>query len=167
MEGSTVSPGDVVGSLGEFLPGVGVFSDDEGSIRATLLGTVQVEAKSATLTKPRLNVVSNQGKSVAKDFVLRVGDTVLARVLRTNYNQAYVEIMTIGDNELVSPIKAVIRREDIRETEIDKVVVQEFFKPFDVVRAAVVSLGDSKNYFLSTAKTGLGVVIPRSQPKEI
>jgi exosome complex component CSL4 len=57
----------------------------------------------------------------------------------------------------------VIRREDIRETEVDKVAVQNFFKPLDIVRAGVISLGDSKFYFLSTAKSEFGVVLPRSR----
>ncbi|PNH08566.1 Exosome complex component CSL4 [Tetrabaena socialis] len=36
------------------------------------------------------------------------------------------------------------------------------FRPGDVVRAEVVSLGDARSYYLSTAKNELGVVYARS-----
>ena len=53
--------------------------------------------------------------------------------------------------------KGVIRKEDVSAVEIDKVVVQESFRSGDIVRASVLSLGDSKQYYLSTAAAGLGV----------
>ena len=36
------------------------------------------------------------------------------------------------------------------------------FRPGDVVRAKVVSLGDARSYFLSTAEKELGVVYAKS-----
>ena len=40
----------------------------------------------------------------------------------------------------------------MRATEIDKVVVYDCFRPGDVVRAEVLSLGDARSYYLTTAK---------------
>lgn len=185
--GSWVVPGDRLAEAGSALVGVGVYADERtGDIRASLLGRVLIEDLSSTNKKQpsstaRVNVVVREedfktsSSVLARDYVPRVGDIVLARILRTNYNQAYVDILALGDQPLPVPIKAVIRREDIRETEVDKVVVQDFFKPFDVVRAVVISLGDSKYYFLSTANkststvesTVLGVVVPQPRANEI
>ena len=58
---------------------------------------------------------------------------------------------------------AIIRQQDIRATEIDKVKVAESFRVGDVVRAVVISLGDERSYFCSTAKNELGVVMAVSE----
>ena len=56
----------------------------------------------------------------------------------------------------------IIRAQDVRATEIDKVLLHTSFRPGDVLRAEVLSLGDSRSYFLSTAKNELGVVYAKS-----
>ena len=56
---------------------------------------------------------------------------------------------------------ATIRREDIRATETEKVVASEMFRVGDLVRAAVISLGDQANYYLSTARNEFGVLMAR------
>ncbi|EPS72769.1 hypothetical protein M569_01989, partial [Genlisea aurea] len=50
------------------------------------------------------------------------------------------------------------RQQDVRATEIDKVDMHSSFRPGDVVKALVLSLGDARAYYLSTAKNELGVV---------
>jgi exosome complex component CSL4 len=55
----------------------------------------------------------------------------------------------------------VIRAQDVRLTERDKVKVLDCFRPGDIVRAAVILLGDGSNY-LSTARDDLGVVFAKS-----
>ena len=57
---------------------------------------------------------------------------------------------------------AVVRREDIRATEKDKVVCADGFRVGDVIRGLVISLGDQANYYLSTARNELGVILARS-----
>ena len=51
----------------------------------------------------------------------------------------------------------VLRRENVRESEVDRVVMQDCFRPGDVVRAYVMSLGSARSYELSTARSELGV----------
>lgn len=63
----------------------------------------------------------------------------------------------VGEN-----FKGIIRSTDIRATEKDKVKVVESFKPGDIVRAEVISIGNGNNYYLSTAKNELGVVFARA-----
>ncbi|KAJ7532577.1 hypothetical protein O6H91_13G010600 [Diphasiastrum complanatum] len=50
------------------------------------------------------------------------------------------------------------RQQDVRATEIDKVDMHASFRPGDIIRAEVLSLGDARAYYLSTAKNELGVV---------
>ena len=57
----------------------------------------------------------------------------------------------------------MIRQQDIRATEIDKVKVAESFRTGDVVRAVVISLGDERSYYCSTARNEYGVVMACSE----
>lgn len=89
--------------------------------------------------------------------------------------------------------QAVVRKEDVRATEKEKVVCGEGFRVGDVVRGVVVwlyfppfstpvsydggrrgtvadsggwgqiSLGDQSNYYLSTARNELGVIMAKSE----
>ena len=40
--------------------------------------------------------------------------------------------------------------------------IYKSFRPGDIVRAVVISLGTSRSYYLSTAKNDLGVIFARS-----
>ena len=50
----------------------------------------------------------------------------------------------------------MIRREDVRQTEKDRVELSKCFRPSDIVLATIISLGDQSNYLLSTAGDYLG-----------
>lgn len=111
-----------------------------------------------------------------------IGSIVLARVLRVRSRQVDIGILCVGlgtkeTGSLVSASyptnddlhvcanewPAVIRREDVRATEKEKVVCAEGFKVGDVVRGVVISMGDSANYYVSTAKNELGVLMARGE----
>lgn len=51
----------------------------------------------------------------------------------------------------------MIRKLDVRATEVDKLKMHECFRPGDLIKAEVISLGTARSYFLSTAKNELGV----------
>lgn len=59
--------------------------------------------------------------------------------------------------------QALIRKEDVRAVEKDRVVMDEMFRVGDIVRGAVISLGDQSFYYLTTARNDLGVVMARSE----
>ncbi|TKA23210.1 hypothetical protein B0A50_07603 [Salinomyces thailandicus] len=95
-----------------------------------------------------------------------VGTTVIGRITRTNSRQANLSILALGsrgEHTCSDPFPALIRQQDIRATEIDKVKVSESFRVGDIVRAVVISLGDERSYYLSTAKNELGVVMAKSE----
>ena len=59
--------------------------------------------------------------------------------------------------------QALIRKEDVRAVEKDRVVMDEMFRVGDIVRGCVISLGDQSFYYLTTARNDLGVVMARSE----
>ena len=54
--------------------------------------------------------------------------------------------------------QGVVRAQDVRSTDKDSVVLKDCFRPGDIIRATVISLGDARAYYLSTAGNHLGVV---------
>ncbi|QOU18911.1 hypothetical protein BRETT_004132 [Brettanomyces bruxellensis] len=110
----------------------------------------------------------------------KLNDLVLARVMKVSMDRVKVEIISIdadsegshvnakelmlanfAANENNERFKGIIRSVDIRSTERDKVKTWQCFQPGDIIRAQVISLGDGINYYLSTAKNNLGVVLAR------
>ncbi|CBF71706.1 exosome non-catalytic core subunit CSL4 [Aspergillus nidulans FGSC A4] len=59
--------------------------------------------------------------------------------------------------------QALIRKEDVRAVEKDRVVLDEMFRVGDIVRGTVISLGDQSYYYITTARNDLGVVMARSE----
>ena len=156
-----VCPGDILGNTNNYEPSEGCYRSDDGNIRASLVGTLHISDRiDASLQKVTVVSFRNQ---LASEACIEVGDKVLCRVVRISQNQANVDIVALADRKLTVHAKGVIRREDIRLAEIDKLVMHECFLPGDVIRAVVLSLGDSKQYFLSTAEVDLGVRYAKSQ----
>ena len=93
-----------------------------------------------------------------------VGDEVFARVLRINPRQVWCEIVAVNGKAVndASGFQGIVRQQDVRATEIDKVDMYESFLPADVIRAKVLSLGDQRSYYLTTARNELGVVQAKS-----
>ena len=136
-------------------PGTHIFSSN---LHASVPGPVST----AKATKKDLPAVSVTNQSA---IIPAVGDVVLGRVTRTNPRQATLDILALGmdgSQVLREPFQALIRQQDIRATEIDKVKVAESFRVGDIVRATLISLGDERNYYCSTAKNEYGVVLARS-----
>ena len=89
----------------------------------------------------------------------RVGQVVLGRVTKISFNKVQVDILCVEEIPLEERFLAVVRLSEIRRHEIEKLKVEECFQPGDIVKARVISLGDSKFFYLSTAEADLGVVI--------
>jgi exosome complex RNA-binding protein Csl4 len=100
----------------------------------------------------------------ASNAVINIDDVVIARVTRVTANQALVDIVAVGDRTLQQYARGTVRREDVRAGgDADALVMHECFRPGDLLRAAVISLGDARQYFLSTLAPEWGVVWARSR----
>jgi exosome complex component CSL4 len=116
------------------------------------------------------------------------GSIVIGVVSRLSPLQALMSI-TIVDGVPLPPgeeFTGVIRTQDVRATEKDRVKIGESFRGGDVVRSQVVScthcsreifsffqsitikisLGDSRSYFVTTARNDLGVIFAISEAGE-
>ncbi|KAG6146312.1 hypothetical protein E4U28_000798 [Claviceps purpurea] len=171
---SVAIPGQILGPSSKYLagPGTHIYQD---SIASSILGrvTITVPIKPPGPAK-RLNKITAPAPeeratiSVARhgrkrEILPDVQNVVLARVVRLMPKQAIVVIQQVGDTVLQTEWQGVIRVQDVRATEKDKVKIHESFKPGDIVKAQVISLGDQANYYLSTASNELGVIMATSE----
>jgi exosome complex component CSL4 len=149
---SIAIPGQLLGPTSKYQPGPGTHIY-ESNLYSSLLGLVQVTqpAKPPGPAK-RLNKitpvapaalptisVSPSGISDKREVLPEVGNVVLCRVVRIMPRQAVVTILICGDTVLEAEWQGVIRAQDVRATEKDKVKIYESFRPGDIVRAEVVS----------------------------
>ncbi|KAL0478702.1 exosome complex protein Csl4 [Acrasis kona] len=154
-ESDVVTPGTRIGSVDTHISGRGTYTRD-GRICASVVGRV-VTKDVPNQDKKIIEVESKQETTVPQ-----IGSIVLATVVKTTTQFAKVDITCVEGKALETTFMGMIRQQDVRATEIDKVVIYESFRPGDVVRAVVISLGDSKSYYLSTARNELGVVFGTS-----
>lgn len=97
------------------------------------------------LSVSRTSAATNSGSSHSRQVLPEVGDTVLCRVVRVQPRQAVVSIVVVGEDGVLEADgwQGVIRSQDVRATEKDRVRIWECFRPGDIVRAQVVSLRES------------------------
>lgn len=181
-----VIPGTRLGHEDDFLAGKGTYVRF-GYIHASLAG-FKTEAPSAGSSGPPVLAVTRDRNSVV--IIPKIGDVVTARVTRLHPRFATVEILCVDDVPMRDQYNAIIRVQDVRATEIDKVEIYQSFRPGDIVRAEVVcstdffllflkkkkqlifqnyfslsikiSLGTAHSYFLSTAQNQYGVIWAKS-----
>ncbi|TRY64208.1 hypothetical protein TCAL_04908 [Tigriopus californicus] len=142
-----------------------------GYVYASLAGVLQIqpvmkgpisENPSQTSTQ---DLVSVEVHSPGEQTVIpAVGDVVTAKVMSVNPRFAKLSILCVRESVLVQPFRGLVRKEDVRATEKDRVEMYKSFRPGDVILARVLSLGEaSSGYLLTTAENELGVVIARSE----
>ncbi|KAL6047681.1 Exosome complex component CSL4, variant 2 [Balamuthia mandrillaris] len=187
-EQSLVTPGQVLGAVGEYKAGPGTFvkgpsiiasvvgfkriseerTEDEVSfsktkdLRSILVFFFCLILLRLTIEKKKELPVLLVTKEKEPAVVPQIGSVVTAKVIRVNPRFASVDILCVGSKALKETFRGIIRTQDVRATEVDKVEIYKSFRPGDIVRAEVISLGDSRSYYLSTAKNELGVVFATS-----
>ncbi|KAL3423265.1 3 -5 exoribonuclease csl4 [Phlyctema vagabunda] len=175
-------PGQLLGPASQYIPGPGTHVHD-AKLYASILGPISTTTPpkpagpQKRLTKitqavptllPTISIERNlslgeNGTSTKAEILPEVNSTVLCRVTRITPRQASVAILVVGETVLDGEWQGLIRVQDVRATEKDKVKVFESFRPGDIVRAVVISLGDQSNYYLSTASNHLGVIMATSE----
>lgn len=88
-----------------------------------------------------------------------------AQLLSSYANVAAAQGTMVGAQpfDVGEAFRGVIRSQDVRSTNRDTVRIIDSFRPGDIVRAEVLSLGDGSNYYLTTAKNEYGVVFAKSE----
>ncbi|XP_055913463.1 exosome complex component CSL4 [Eupeodes corollae] len=125
----------------------------QGYIYATLAGTVDVREQDNKFKLVEVKCVGNQ------TIVPVTGDVVTARVQQVNQRFAKCSIIFIGDHILERNYRGILRKEDVRATEKDRVEMYKSFRPGDIILARVLPQTELSCYQLSTAENELGVVV--------
>ncbi|EDQ84894.1 uncharacterized protein MONBRDRAFT_29746 [Monosiga brevicollis MX1] len=160
-----VLPGTRLAKADDYAAGEGTYVRHD-RVCASLRGTVVIhtpepsEDEDAAKVKAVLRVV--RGGAVPS-LMPSVGSTVTCKVTSINTQQARVVILCVDGKPVATRFSGIIRIQDIRALEKDKVEMHSSFRPNDVVLARVISLGDARSYYLSTAEDALGVIAARSE----
>mmetsp|Transcript_2819 Transcript_2819/g.4753 ORF Transcript_2819/g.4753 Transcript_2819/m.4753 type:complete len:191 (+) Transcript_2819:274-846(+) len=154
-----VCPGDKLSQTVGHVAGKGTYVRGQ-HICASIIGKKQLNSPIEGSADQSITVEVARG--VEQTSVPKEGDIVTAKVTKINVRMAVVDILCIGQKAVEDSFSGVIRQQDVKATEIDKVQIMQSFRPGDVVRAEVLSLGDARSYYLSTAKTDLGVIYAKS-----
>lgn len=149
-----VIPGDYLCTGSELEAGPGTVLRG-GNLYSTLAGKVRRSGAS-------VSVQSSRGGMI----VPRVGTVTVGRVDSVSERQAKLTLLSVNGRQLQVPFHGTIRREDVRAVERDSVDLFHSFRPGDIVRARVISLGESQSYILSTGEVELGVVLGKAEGGE-
>lgn len=156
-----VTPGEVLGKSSDLKAGTGAYvSSQDHAVYASLTGFRRILSPppDAPDQRPTVEVTGHK----AHGPVPEPGSIVTARVTRVMARMASADIMCVGTKSVREKFSGIIRQQDVRATEIDKVDMHLSFRSGDIVRALVLSLGDARAYYLSTAQNELGVVCAES-----
>ncbi|CAB3227727.1 unnamed protein product [Arctia plantaginis] len=93
----------------------------------------------------------------------KTGDIVTAKVTVVNPRMVQCVILCVGPSVLVRPYRGILKKEDIKATEKDKVDPYKCFRPSDVILARVLPMTEIHWYHLSTAENELGVAIATAE----
>jgi exosome complex component CSL4 len=107
------------------------------------------------------NKIINVLASGQKTVLPVVGDVVTARVELLNQRFAKCQILCVNDQLLTRPLRGILRKEDVRATDIDGVEMYKNYRPNDIILAKIIPQVELHTYSLSTAENELGVVIAR------
>ena len=155
-----VVPGERIGSVSLLAPGSGTYVRN-GLIYSKLCGTKVIHEPTSTDNGDRqvVDIVRDDGHQTLPE----VDSIATCKVLGTNPRMSKVVILSVNGNALKDQFQGVIRKEDVRATEKDRVKMYESFRPGDIVLAKVISLGDARSYYLTTAENELGVIYAVSE----
>jgi len=131
--------------------GRGIYEKDS-LVRASLVGVPRFEGPTLLISRVRPQPPTSNS-------------IVLGSVTRLSPVQALLSIAVVDGVPLPpgEEFTGVIRSQDVRATEKDKIKITECFRPGDVVRGIVISLGDARSYFVTTARNDLGVIFATSE----
>ncbi|XP_058121990.1 exosome complex component CSL4 [Anopheles ziemanni] len=145
-------PGQVLCAASEFVVASEGTYEKLGYVHATLAGIVRMKKREKNTY---ISVVSFGGGAT----VPVIGDIVTARITGVQHRLAKCRILCIGKTALNRGFRGIIRKEDVRATEVDRVEMHKCFRPGDIILARVLHQIELNVFHLSTADNELGVVV--------
>ncbi|RBQ24028.1 Exosome complex component Csl4 [Candidatus Methanobinarius endosymbioticus] len=145
--GDFVMPGDILGVSEQFLPDKWTY-DDEGQIKAVILGTVDIIS-----SKKKVSIIPSSGNPA----VVNLGDSVYGEITDVRGQRAMINVQKMKniDRQLALPYMATIHISQVKKGYLEKLT--DVFKIGDVIEAKVSKImGD--NLDLNTEDKEDGVV---------
>jgi len=174
--GAKVVPGDRIGTVKQVFPGIGTYAKG-GHVYASVLGhinlvttttsTTSEEEQNDDPTAPSFTVSVVPQKSLASEQIIAVGQRVMGRITKVAASQATLEILALEGVGRMIPTTLdasslnegmISRDEAVKAGAATILEIHECFQPKDIVLAKVLSLGDARRYYLTTAEPELGVL---------
>eukprot|EP00308_Calcidiscus_leptoporus_P017925 CAMPEP_0119360598 /NCGR_PEP_ID=MMETSP1334-20130426/8155_1 /TAXON_ID=127549 /ORGANISM="Calcidiscus leptoporus, Strain RCC1130" /LENGTH=187 /DNA_ID=CAMNT_0007375455 /DNA_START=24 /DNA_END=587 /DNA_ORIENTATION=- len=152
-----VVPGQLLGEASTMQAGVCTYVWGQ-NIHASLAGVCTIDRSQQP---PIVSVHVPLGDTV-RSAPPSVAETVTCRVTRLNPRMAYVDILCVEGVALREACQGILHREDVREFDMDKIDMYESVRPSDIIQARILSLGDSRSYFITMAAPELGVAFAQS-----
>ncbi|KAJ3300577.1 hypothetical protein HK104_009912 [Borealophlyctis nickersoniae] len=157
MPTQLVTPGQRLAHADEYQASAGTYRKDD-HIYASVVGERRELPPPEDGQLPLLQVTRHKDVSAIPE----IGSIITGKVIRVSARFATLSIMVVGSTSCKENFQGIIRVQDVRATERDKVQIYKSFRPGDIVRAQVISLGDARAYYLSTARNDLGVIFAQS-----
>ncbi|XP_038219469.1 exosome complex component CSL4 [Zerene cesonia] len=139
------------------IPGAGTY-ELKGYIYASLAGVLKMQEDENT----KATVISVESPKTPS-VLPKTGDVVTAKVTVVNSRLVQCLILCVGPSVLVRPYKGILKKEDIRVIDRDRIDPYKCFRPGDVILARVLPMTEIHWYHLSTAENELGVVIATAE----
>ncbi|KAL7295351.1 hypothetical protein TKK_0011238 [Trichogramma kaykai] len=138
----------------QYIAGQGTY-EELGYIYSKFAGTVKVIEKDETYTIEAHGLPD-------PTIVPAPGDIITALVTLVNQRFAKCDIKCVGDVTLSKKYRGILRREEVRATEKDRIEMYKSFRPGDIILARVLPMTEAHTFQLTTAEDELGVVIAES-----
>ncbi|NVM01621.1 MAG: exosome complex RNA-binding protein Csl4 [Candidatus Helarchaeota archaeon] len=143
--GDFVIPGEKIGVIEMYFPGPGTYEDD-GKIYATVMGNLKINKRERIIS-----VINNK-----KIPIPERNDIVIGRVGMIKKQVAIVEINNNNKFNANAIFSADLHISNVAKSYVDN--ISDVFKPFDVIRARVLSNKDTF-FQITTASSSLGVIL--------
>ncbi|XP_063389521.1 exosome complex component CSL4 [Cydia fagiglandana] len=141
----------------EHIAGPGTY-ELKGYIYSTLTGVLKIEDDE----KNKVKVISVESPRTPS-ILPKAGDIVTAKVTVVNSRMVQCIILCVGPSVLVRPYRGILKKEDIKSTDKDRIDPYKCFRPGDVILARVLPMTEIHWYHISTAENELGVVIATAE----
>ncbi|CAD8132665.1 unnamed protein product [Paramecium octaurelia] len=100
-----------------------------------------------------------------QDHELKIGAIIIGQVSIIREDRVFVKILKINevkDNNYIE-VRSNDKKQNIILHEIDLIEMNKCYLPGDIIKARIISYGDSLKLYLSTAEDELGVLIAEHQ----
>ena len=153
MEETLFFPGDFLGNIPDFYPGIGTYLFNN-EIRSCLIGRKFIN--------PDLNTISiiNQEKIYP---VISFGDKVICKVYFVEINFIRVNILSINNKSLKVSLKGILRKRRFSKSYSDSLKTYDCFRKGDIISAEVISSSDSKLIYLTVSNPENGVIYAKNE----